>query len=139
MAFAQIEDKESKAELIIFPRVFQKIEQWLLNYDVFVVKGAFDLASTTMCKIKVNEMIPVELFLDQWPTISAAQFILPTSIRNEDLLELKKQIPSGKTSLEIIFYENGKQLRLKTRSKININKEIIGKLEEKDILVKLTI
>ncbi|MBT3455896.1 DNA polymerase III subunit alpha [bacterium] len=139
MAFVQLEDKTSKAELIVFPRVFKKVEQWLSDYNVFVVKGAFDLASTTMCKIKVNEMVPIELFFQEWQAIQSAKITIPTSFDKESFKQLKQQLPKGKIPLTIAFNENGKNLTLHTKTRVSCNLDVCNALEKKDICITLEI
>ena len=40
MAFALFEDYQSKAEVVIFPKLFAIVEEQLNSYNVFIVKGA---------------------------------------------------------------------------------------------------
>lgn len=81
MAFLQLEDCNSKAEIIVFPKVFKKIEPWLSQYHVFVVKGSLDLMSNHTCKIKANELVPMELLFQEWPSAIHATFQLPCTLR----------------------------------------------------------
>ena len=50
MAFVQLEDISGVAEIILFPKIFAKIEPWLEEHNVFFVKGPLDLTSPEKCK-----------------------------------------------------------------------------------------
>ena len=39
MAFLALEDAVSTAEMVVFPKAFIKVEQWLDSYHVLVVKA----------------------------------------------------------------------------------------------------
>lgn len=138
MAFVQLEDKKHSAEIILFPKVYKKVEQWLDVYNIFIVKGFLDLASTTKCKIKANEFIPIELFFDQYKTIEQATFTLPTNFTAEHL-DVIKTLKRGKTKLNLIFNENGKLLQIKTNQSINITHEILQNIHQKKIGINLVI
>lgn len=130
MAFVQLEDTESHAEIIVFPKVFAKIEEWLEQYHVFIIKGFLDITSTHQCKIKANVMVPVELFYQEWPDITHAAFHLPAALESKLIATLKQDLEKGSTPLHLIFHENGKKLRLKTGKKIKIDPDQLHDLED---------
>lgn len=137
MAFVQLEDATSTAEIILFPKTYKKVEQWLTMYQVFVVKGAVDLTALPKCKIKANDFIPLELFFQEWPRITKASLTLPAMI-NESLLEsLKKLLKTGSIPLECIFQENGSTLRLATTKKVAVDADTLLALEKEHIEIKL--
>jgi len=138
MAFVQLEDKKHSAEIILFPKVFSKVEQWLEKYNIFVVKGFLDLASTTKCKIKANEFIPIDLFFDQYKFIEQVTFNLPTNFTSEHL-DIIKGLKKGKTKLNLVFTENGKQLHIKTNQSINITTDLLQTIYSKEIGINLVI
>ncbi|MFC1841450.1 DNA polymerase III subunit alpha [Candidatus Dependentiae bacterium] len=137
MAFVQLEDASATAEIIVFPRVFAKVSEWLNNYDVFVVKGAVDSNSEKKCKIKANDMVPIELLLAEWPFISSASFALPNHIEEETIQELRKTLISGKIPLNFIFHENGKRVKLVTKERISLDNETVEAIEQKGIEITL--
>ena len=137
MAFVQIEDYTSTAEIVVFPTLFKKIEPWLSDYEVFVIKGAVDQTSSNTCKILANEMVPIELFLTEWKSIQGAVISLPIETSAETFNSLKTLLPSGKIGLALEFFENGKKLHLKTTKKISLDTMLIEKLECLPITVKL--
>ncbi|HRN77787.1 MAG TPA: DNA polymerase III subunit alpha [Candidatus Dependentiae bacterium] len=129
MSFVQLEDTSSAAELILFPKTFSAVEQWLDEYTVFIVKGTIDPTSTTKCKIKVNNLVPIELVLQAWPRIEKTVCTLPATVEQEMLEKLKHLLPSGTVPLEIIFHENGKQLQLSTKEKIKLEADLLKQIE----------
>jgi len=139
MAFIQLEDMESHAEIILFPKTFKAVEQWLDGYHVFVVKGAVDITSQQKCKIKADSCVPIELLLEEWPAISKLSLTMPPRITDALLQRMKELLSKGKIPLELVFYENGQKLRLTTKEKVAIDSEIIMHLEAESIAVRLTI
>ena len=103
MAFVQIEDAISTAEIILFPRTYKEVEKWLDDYQVFVVKGAIDAASDKKCKIKANEFVPIELLLQEWKFIASAALHLPNSIDETKIQEIKSNLIRGKIPLSFVF------------------------------------
>lgn len=139
MAFVQMEDSASNAEIIIFPRLFAKIEQWFNDHQVFVVKGTVDLTAQQTCKIKATEFIPLELFFQEWPAPYKISCALPSAL-DEGLVEkLKETFVDGKIPLDFTYHEHGKQLRLTTRKKIALDTDAITALEKQEITVRLHI
>jgi len=129
MAFIQLEDMDTSAEIILFPRTFAKVEQWLDDYHVFIVKGGLDLTASNQCKIKANELVPVELVLQEWPRMGKASFTLPQNIEEEALKALKEKLVRGTIPLEFIMHENGQKLRLTTKGKIALDADMVKAIE----------
>ena len=67
MAFLQFEDREQNAEVIVFPRLYKQVSEWLSGeHTIFVIKGNLDIVHNNQCKIKAQELVPIELFFDHW-------------------------------------------------------------------------
>jgi DNA polymerase-3 subunit alpha len=139
MAFIQLEDMESHAEIVLFPRTFKKVEQWLDNYHVFVIKGAVDITSQQKCKIKADDCVPIELLLQEWPNVHKISLIMPPRITDATVKRIKDLLGKGKIPLELVFHENGQKLRLTTKEKIAVDSEIITHLEAESIAVRFTL
>ena len=138
MAFAQLEDASGTSEIILFPRTFAAVEQWLDNYHVFVVKGGVDLTSQNKCKIKANEFVPIELVMKEFKMQRAA-FELPHAFDENILQGVKDRLVKGTIPLDIIFHENGKKVRLTTRERIALDEEVVKKIEEHGVQVQFTL
>lgn len=130
MAFIQLEDKNSSAEIILFPRIYQKVSAWLDEYQIFLIKGHVDISSQQKCKIKADLCIPLDLFFTQWPTINKIQINLPVATEESLVLKIKDLLKKGTTPLDFLFNENGKPLRLATSKKIIIDNDLCTHLEE---------
>jgi DNA polymerase-3 subunit alpha len=121
MAFAQFEDISGNGEVVIFPKLFKDVTQWLDTYDVFIIKGTLDTTSTNKCKIKANQLVPVELFFEK-TNLQELNIKLPNI--NETLLKTlktnicNKEYTGIKVPLLINFNENGQTLELKHNDKI---------------------
>ncbi len=139
MSFVQLEDASGNAEIIVFPKVFKKVESWLENHHVFVVKGQVDNASDRKCKIKAQELVPIELIFQEWPAINDVTLSLPSGLEEADIQKLKNQLANGKIPLHIIFHENGKKLRLITKNRIALDTATVTALEESGIDISMTL
>ncbi len=132
MAFVQIEDYTLAAELVVFPTVYKKVEQWLNEYDAFVVKGTLEAGSTS-CKLIAQELVPLELFFQEWKTIHHAILTLPETVTTQTIQALTTVMPKGKIPLLLQFQENGKTLLLKTKQTVAVDLAIIEQLNTQDM------
>ena len=139
MAFVQLEDYDSKAELVIFPKVYQKCAELLKNHTIFVIKGVVDATSERLCKIKANELIPLDTLFDNPLLLQKVSLMLPESVEPTLLQSIKELFVPGKTPLEIIFKEHDKTLVLHAKDKISCDLEILLKIHENDIKVNVVI
>ncbi len=139
MAFLMLEDINSSAEVILFPSTFKKVESYLGSYQIFIVKGALDAASPHKCKIKANECIPIDLFLQEWPHIQKIVCSLPAPLSESLLTDLKAHLASGTVPLEFIFTENGKRVRLATREKISVTNDVLALLDAAAISAQIVL
>ncbi|MBI2352743.1 DNA polymerase III subunit alpha [Candidatus Dependentiae bacterium] len=129
MAFAQLEDLLSTAEIIIFPKLFAKIEEWLSRYSIFIIKGIVDSTHHTHIKIKASEMIPLELIFEHWPRIHSASIAIPESYSPEHLKYLTS-LPTGKTKLTLYFQEQNKKMKLSAQKQISFDFETLNYFSE---------
>jgi DNA polymerase-3 subunit alpha len=136
MAFAQIEDLLNHAEIIIFPKLFAQIEPWLYDYSIFVIKGNLDMTSTAGCKIKAIQMVPLELLFHSWSKMFQATIELPEKISPQTIQEIK-QLPDGKIPLHIGYQEHDKNLKIITKKQIELNFELLKKLENLGLQIKI--
>jgi DNA polymerase-3 subunit alpha len=136
MSFLQFEDMSGTAEIIAFPKTFAKTEKWLSSYHVFIIKGTVDITSDIGCKIKANDIVPIELALSEWPIIEYISLTLPTAITEENVIAIKQQLTKGNAPLHVIFQENEKKLRLTTKEKILLNAENAQELENFNITIR---
>ncbi|HEX4068653.1 MAG TPA: DNA polymerase III subunit alpha [Candidatus Babeliales bacterium] len=139
MSFLQFEDMSGSAEIIAFPKTFAKTEKWLSSYHVFIIKGVIDTEVETGCKIKANDIIPVELVLSEWPTIENILFTLPDDITEETIIAIKKELTKGTAPLHLSFQENEKKLRLTTKEKILLSAESAQLLEKYNITIRCSL
>lgn len=139
MAFLQIADQDHHAEVIVFPKTFQKVSHWLNTHSIFIIKGAVDMQSPQSCKIKAAECIPLDLFFDEWKKFEQIQLTLPETITNEQLAAIKAQLPKGSVPLSFIFQEDGKIMQLKTDQKIQINAKLLHELSEQEINIHIVL
>ncbi len=139
MAFVQLEDMNSVCEVILFPKTFAQVEHWLNDHHVFVVKGALDLTSPHICKIKANNFVPIDLLLAESNCIDQISLHMPDDITNEQLEECKKLLVAGQIPLSLRYAENDKQIKLVTKQKIALDMPTIESIEKLKIKVSLEV
>jgi len=137
MAFLTLEDAHSKAEIILFPKVFAKVEQWLDKHQVFVVKGNVDITSVHQCKIKAMEFVPMELFFEHWQPLPGLTITLPATASDHLLQEIVKHIQPGNTSLRIVFNEHATTLKLASKQQIKVDLPLLTELEKHQLEPRL--
>ncbi len=136
MAFLEIEDYSAKAEIIVFPKLFQEVEPWLTQYQVFIIKGSVDTTSKNKIKIKAQSCVPIDLVFEQW-ALKRALLTLPEHIDEKLLTTLKPAFVQGATPYEFHFKENNNNLALKPRDKIKLTTDFCILLEKNDITIRL--
>lgn len=130
MSFLQMEDNKTSSEIVVFPKLFQKIESWLDNYQLFLIKGGLDSTSVQKCKIKANEIIPLDLIFEMASMIKTITIELPEQI-DETLLEsLKMNIIRGQSQLSIVLQENEKNIQINAKEKIQLTNELVQSAEQ---------
>jgi DNA polymerase-3 subunit alpha len=138
MAFVQLEEMNGGcAELVVFPKLFKTVEPWLDSYQVFIVKGAIDITSDKICKIKADKLVPLDLIFEQWPNIANITITLPETINENILQEIKALCTSGNVPLHFSFIENEKQLVLETKEKIALSTDMLTTLSAQPITIKI--
>lgn len=138
MAFVQLEGVDGMAEIILFPKTYAHVSQWLDTHNVFMVKGVLDLTSSK-CKIKADQCVPMELVLQEWKQVARICFEFPSLATEHMVVALKNQIIKGTIPVECIVYENGKKLQIQTQQRIKIDQETIAAIEKMNIAVSITL
>ena len=100
------------------------MQEWLSDYNVFVVQGDLDAAQTKKVKIKAQEMIPLDLCPEHWKTIKRATITLSDSFKEEPLATFAQEITKGSLNLYFGLQENEQNILIKTKQKINLDKEL---------------
>lgn len=134
MCFLQLEDKTGTAEIIIFPKLFAKIESFLDSYQVFIIKGEMDYNAVQQCKIKANVCVPLELLWTEWPKIEKITGTLLSPLHEDTLAWLKENLPNGSIPFELITKENNQLIKVVSRKKISLNFDLITQINEKKII-----
>jgi DNA polymerase-3 subunit alpha len=138
MSFLQFEDMSGSAEIIAFPKTFARCEKWLGTHHVFIIKGIVDVVEGSSCKIKAQDIVPIELILTDWPNIEQITLTLD-SITEETVTQLKNNLTKGTAPLSIVFQENEKKLRLTAKERILLNTESAQLLEQSGIKIQCSL
>lgn len=129
MAFLSIEDLHGNAEVIIFPKVYEKVSDDLQEFNVFLIKGFLDITSQDRCKIKANEIIAIERIFEQANAINKLQLTLPAGASDVQLKEIKQRLPQGSVGLQVLFSENGELLKIHCKQAVACTGEVLTALE----------
>lgn len=129
MAFINIEDAHSHAEIVLFPKTYAQTEQYLNSHHIFVIRGIPDLASAKLLKIKASQCVPLELILTTMaPTRISMQ--LPHLCTDEILEKIKKEMRPNGAACDLLITENGTTLRIKTKERLPIDSTLHENLEK---------
>lgn len=118
MSFVHLEDRTATAELILFPKIHARLNHLFTDYTIFIVKGSVDESSSSLCKIKANDCIPLDVFIKEGTGIESITLCLPEKYDESLLTTIKSQVVKGTIPLKFKFKENGKTLVLYSREKI---------------------
>lgn len=128
MAFAQLEDLSGQCEVIIFPKTYKRIEHWLGEHNVFLIKGSVDLASRSKCKIKADIMVPLEVLLTESDVVEGLHLQLPGAVNAELLAAISEKLLPGSIPVKVQFEENGKRLQVGLKKKATCSVEGLHEL-----------
>lgn len=137
MAFVQLEDYQSKAELVVFPKVYAQASDLLKKHTIFIVKGIVDTLDEKLCKIKANELIPLETLFNDTSLLQKISLRLPEGFEAPELQAIKGEFIPGKTPLEIIFTENGQTLAIAVKDKIACSLETLLKIDGNNVEIQV--
>ena len=137
MAFAQFEDLSGSAEVILFPKTYAEIESDLAHHNIFVIRGTIDVTGTVKCKIKANQLIPIEKLFDNPALIKQLQLTLSTGTTTEQLAALKTRLPQGNTQLIVNFAEDGANFALLSNLKVSCNANLLEHIEQQGNGIKI--
>jgi DNA polymerase-3 subunit alpha len=132
MAFLQIEDLHNHAEIIIFPKLFKQIEEWLHDYTIFVIKGSLDMNASMSCKIKANQCVPFELLFHSWNKIHQLELDLPAQA-NSNHIEMLKKMEAGAIPLSVTYQEENKRMKLMSKKQVAVTFDILAQLQQMDV------
>ena len=138
MAFLQLEDQEHSAEVVIFPKLFKKVENWLKEHTMFFVQGHTD-AGTDSVKIKATELIPLDIFFACNPPIEHLILTLPQDCTPQTLGAIKNVCTRGKIPVHISFSEADKNLLVSTKQSIMVNFDVLKQFQELGVTCKLSL
>jgi DNA polymerase-3 subunit alpha len=139
MAFIQLEDLQSSCEVILFPKTFAKVSHLLDDHHTFLVKGALDLTSPHICKIKANHFIPLEQLLEDSACIEAMHLHLPNEFDEQLLTQAKNTLKPGNVPFVIRLTEHNTPIKLVTKQKVTFDKVTVDALTELNLKVTVEV
>ncbi len=128
MAFATLEDQSGEAEVIIFPKLLSKVEDYLSDGQTYVIVGQIDAASSDKLKIKAREVVLAEGFFDQNLDGRLMSLTLPEGFAHQNLNFLTDAKANKGAELTLLYSENGKELKIKASGKFALNFERANEL-----------
>ncbi|HBY06237.1 MAG: polymerase III, alpha subunit protein [candidate division TM6 bacterium GW2011_GWE2_42_60] len=138
MAFLTLEDYQERAEIILFPKLFAKISTLLEQHNAFLVLGTID-ETGSMCKIKANDLIPLDTIFSDWSLIDKVSLALPAGFEATILQQAKQHFVPGKARFEFVFSEQGKQLALAVKGRYSCDLDTLTLLHEQQVQISITL
>jgi len=136
MAFVAMEDNTVKAEIIIFPKLFTQVSEWLNSYKTFIVRGITDTSGTQL-KIKAQLFIPIDLLFNM--PIQKVTLNLSENWHESILLKLKENFKPGNTLLEFELIDQNRKIKFESKSKIEVSSSLITLFEAHNIGIKIAL
>lgn len=137
MAFATLEDKTGKYELVIFPSVFKRVEKLLEDAGVLLIKGIFDgVTMQNTIKLKAQECVSLETIFQKSQLLRDIVLQLPEEFDESLLQAIASQITQGTIPLTLMFKEHTKTIALSVRQPIAVDNQFLEKLEQLSIKVR---
>ena len=123
MAIVTIEDFNANINVIIFPSVFSKCQDFLAEEKIFVVEGTTDFSRGDV-EIFADKLTPID---DYTPDI---YLTLTNSTNNATTKQaLKKIFAENQGDSEIYLRQNGRWTQVKNQGKISIDEDVLIELK----------
>jgi DNA polymerase-3 subunit alpha len=139
MAFMQLEDYSGKAEVVIFSKLYSRVQSWLKEYSVFVVKGTPDQQIDQGCKIKAMDIIPLDLIISEGMSINSIMLIVPEGLQPTLLNSVKQHLVAGTIPLTLCYKDNGQWLKITSKSKVSITPQLMHSVKTIGLQIKLNL
>jgi DNA polymerase-3 subunit alpha len=123
MAFCTIEDMYGHAELLVFPKILEKYNQFLHNESIIIVNGRLSLSEDEKPNIIVEQVTPIDVYLSE----NSKTLSYRTNAKNIKRLQAFIKYFSGKTEVNIYDDKTGSLL---LKGFINADSNVINYLEE---------
>lgn len=137
MAFLTLEDSTGAAEVILFPKTFATVENWLENYSVFIIKGMPDPTALQKGKIKADICVPADLFEQEWQSPQHISLAVPEMFEITSLKEIASELKQGSIPLHIRFTEHTKKLYLVSSKTVGLDEEMLERCEKQGISIHI--
>ncbi|GFI62153.1 DNA polymerase III subunit alpha [Clostridiales bacterium] len=138
MAFIRLEDMTGSAEVIVFPKLYDKFSKYLLNERVIIVEGRASISEDEASKIICENIIPFEK-LEENPTPVSIGIVLENGNKLDLIRDILKR-HHGATPLYINDKEKNKKFKTAEDYWLNINDEMCQELSdvigEENIVIK---
>ncbi len=133
MAFATIEDQVSKADIVIFPKIYQKYSEILKNFNLFIFSGDATETSNENVKIKAESIIPLVDFYAE-SKINTFRLKVKDNFGRDEFFELSKLCKiEGEVDLIFEFEEKEKKFEHCVNKKLKLDEEFLRFAKTKNI------
>jgi DNA polymerase-3 subunit alpha len=140
MAFGELEDRDARVEVVIFPRIFEKHEELLDRQGPLIIQGNAESTPSNSMKIIAEKIMAADqVMMDQAHLLESITLTLPKKFSEQTCQSLNKLLSEGNHSFNIMFSENEKALTLAANKKIQISLELLKKLNQQNISVRISL
>lgn len=137
MAFMMLEDYSGKSEVVIFSKLYSRVQSWLKEYSVFVVKGTPDTQVEQGCKLKAMDIIPLDLIVSEGHSITSIMLVVPEGMNPSSLNLVKQHLVAGTIPLMLCYKDNGQWLKITSKSKVSVTPQLLESIKTIGLQVKL--
>lgn len=139
MAFMMLEDYSGKSEVVIFSKLYTRVQSWLKEYSVFVVKGTSDTQVDQGCKLKAMDIIPLDLIVSEGHSITSIMLVVPEGMNPASLNLVKQHLVAGTIPLTLCYKDNGQWLKITSKSKVSVTPQLLESIKTIGLQVKLNL
>lgn len=131
MAFATIEDKTGKVEIVIFPKIYQQTKTCWVKDQVVIIEGRIETREERTSVIVENAFSPDEKEMKKKQHLGDFQISIPQGTKPQKLLDLNNLLKEnpGEQNGVLIFENNGNPKRIKLSFGVNYSTKLANEIE----------
>ena len=126
MAFITIEDLYSSVEVIVFPKIYEKVYYDLVQDKVVYIRGRLSVQEDEDTKLIAEEILPIEEVMSDKKI-----YVKVSDFHNSTQVQIIERLTKSTGNAKLYFYDekSGKTM-VKDNQNIDFNLDIIKKLQD---------
>lgn len=125
MAFVDLEDLYGEVEVVIFPNVYEKYQEYIFEDKVVIIKGKLNFKEDEVPKVLADTVAPMSIGEND-EVLLPAKVKIPADCDEKVMLDaLKKLFDENRGEREVIIYlKSGKIIKTGPEAGVNNNAEL---------------